>query len=168
MASCNWVLCSWIKQERNVQYFEKTQQDGKVKQAFFFDPDGMSQSTLSFIQKKSSNPQHNKQVFCCRVILLHSSNFSVKTQLNPISTPDLSLPVGVIHLLRICHLLNAVAVLCTICNVSNRSREPKNVSMVILFCVIARGWWEMVKMVDSCSLDKFQLMVWCVMWMGID
>jgi len=29
-----------ILKERNVQYFEKTQQDGKVKQAFFFDPDG--------------------------------------------------------------------------------------------------------------------------------
>ncbi len=79
--------------------------------------------------------------------------------------PDLSVPVGVIHLLRICYLLNAVAVLC---NVSNRSREPKNVSMVILFCVIAQGWWEMVKKVDSYSLDKFQLMVWFVVWMGID
>jgi hypothetical protein len=40
--------------------------------------------------------------------------------------------------------------------------------MVILFCVIAQGWWEMVKKVDSYSLDKFQLMVWFVVWMGID
>ncbi|KAJ7514087.1 hypothetical protein O6H91_23G027000 [Diphasiastrum complanatum] len=29
-----------LLREKNIQIFEKTQQDGKIKQAFFFDPDG--------------------------------------------------------------------------------------------------------------------------------
>jgi hypothetical protein len=31
-------------QDKKIEYFEKTQQEGKVKQCFFFDPDGMFQS----------------------------------------------------------------------------------------------------------------------------
>ena len=30
------IMC----QMKNIEYFEKTQQEGKVKQCFFFDPDG--------------------------------------------------------------------------------------------------------------------------------
>jgi hypothetical protein len=36
----NWL--SFICQTKNIKYFEKTQQEGKIKQCFFFDPDGMS------------------------------------------------------------------------------------------------------------------------------
>jgi hypothetical protein len=37
-------------------------------------------------------------------------------------------------------------------------KEPKNVSVFNLFCVIGWRWWEMVRKVDSCSLEKFELM----------
>lgn len=36
----NVVEVSVVMQDKGIEVFEKTQPDGKTKQAFFFDPDG--------------------------------------------------------------------------------------------------------------------------------
>ncbi|KAH6559144.1 hypothetical protein KP509_1Z025600 [Ceratopteris richardii] len=36
----DYDACISILRERQIPFFEKTQQNGKIRQAFFFDPDG--------------------------------------------------------------------------------------------------------------------------------